>query len=80
MQRAAHFRQNLRIAMEIRGMSFRALAAKAGISLSHLHGIATGKTEPGLDLCDRLADAVDQPLESLLRPEKEFSKSVKIPA
>lgn len=66
VQRANNFRKNLRAAMQARGLSFRALALKTGLSLSHLHGIATGKTEPGIDLCDRLADALDTPLEAMI--------------
>ena len=80
VQRAEHFRENLKNAMKIRGLSFRDLAAKVGISLSHLHGIASGKTEPGIDLCDRIADAVGAPLESMLANEREFERGMKIPA
>jgi transcriptional regulator with XRE-family HTH domain len=67
MQALPTFRQNLRLAMKLRGLSQRDVAAKAKTAHPAVNRILQGKQQPTLDLADRLADAVGMSLHELLR-------------
>ena len=60
------FRENLREAMDARGISQRDLAEKAGTGYPNLNRVLTGKQNVTLELADRLADALDLTLTELL--------------
>ena len=71
VQADTNFRQNLRQAMQRRGLSQREVAKKAGTGHTFLNRVLTGKGVPSIELADRLADAVGVPLKKLLDVPKE---------
>jgi ribosome-binding protein aMBF1 (putative translation factor) len=60
------FRENLRAAMQTRGISQRELAEKAGTGYPNLNRVLSGKQNVTLELADRLADALNLTLSELL--------------
>lgn len=70
-----HFRRNLSTLMGDRGISFRGLAERAGISYPFLNRITQGKANPSIDAADKIADALGVPLAELLAdPSAEISR------
>lgn len=53
-----NFQENLRRAVDESGKSITALAEAAGIHRVTLHNLLSGKFEPSLDMCERLAKAL----------------------
>ena len=56
----------MRLELEKSGQSARSLAAVAGLSPSQLSGYLSGKNTPGLDVADRIGDALGVPLRKLV--------------
>lgn len=81
-----NFRQNLRAAMEARGISQRALASSLGMSYTYLNRVlCVGKAEekekdsvpkPTLEICEKLAGGVGFALVDLLQTPKKFHDSL----
>jgi DNA-binding XRE family transcriptional regulator len=62
----ANFRENLRRRIDQSGLSKAALAAKAGIHRVTLHKILAGEFEPSLEMCEKLAAALEvTPIEKI---------------
>ena len=70
MDSLQHFRDNVKAAMQERGMSYRALAEAAGMGYPFINRIVTGKANPSIDVADKLADALGIPLSDLLVDSK----------
>jgi DNA-binding XRE family transcriptional regulator len=67
-----NFRENLRKQIDASGLSKTAIADAAGIHRVTLHKILAGDFEPSLEMCEKLAEALE------IRPvEKIFQKSRK---
>lgn len=64
-----NFRSNLKVRIDASGESKTAIAERAGIHRVTLHNILAGKFEPSLDMCERLALALE-----IKPPEKIFQK------
>jgi transcriptional regulator with XRE-family HTH domain len=47
------------------GMTLDEVAAAAGMSKSHLHGLECDKCEPGIVLCARLSVALGVPVQAM---------------
>ncbi len=62
------FRENLRREMKLAGVSQRELAKRSDVTHVHINRILVGKTEPTLEICDRLATAIGKPLQELIMP------------
>lgn len=60
------FRDNMRTTMSNLGMTQRALAKTLGTKHPHINRILSGKTQPSLELADRIADALGMPLPDLI--------------
>lgn len=71
-----NFRSNLRTAMEAHSLSQQQVADKAEMSQPYVNRVLQGKTEPGLEQCERLSKAVGFPLIALLASPENFSSSV----
>lgn len=56
----------VRVWREFRGLSLRALAAKAGVSVSYLSEIEAGKKPGSVDAYKALADALDTSVDWLV--------------
>lgn len=69
-----HFRANLKTAMTARGISQREIADRAQMGYPHVNRILRGKTVPGLDICDHLADAIGLDLTYLLQSPRKFAQ------
>lgn len=68
MPLADTFRDNLRAAMTAKGITQRELADRAGVNAVTVSRIFSGFSEPSLEMCEKLANALN------MRPEKTFSK------
>lgn len=72
------FRHNLRNAMALRGLSQRAFAEKIETGYTHLNCVLTGKADPSLTFCERVANALNVDIVELLTdPEKKSKKTPK---
>lgn len=74
VQALKNFQVNLRLAMQLRGLSQRDIAEAAELSYPYVNRILTSKVEPTLPVCDRLADAVKLSLAELLQKPSDFSR------
>ena len=74
-----NFRKNLKILCHGYGKSSR-LAEKAGIHRVHLCKIISGKTTPGLDVAIAIAEALDMPLDSLVKNPTKSRRLAKVSA
>lgn len=70
-----NFRINLKREIDDRGVSQVSVAESAAISSVYLSMIIHGKAAPSLDVCDRIADALKVPVETLLKPQKKVANS-----
>jgi transcriptional regulator with XRE-family HTH domain len=61
----------VRSLLEQSGHSMRSLSEEAGLSASQLHGYLSGKNTPGLDVADRIANALKVSLSDLLESGEE---------
>lgn len=68
-----NFRQNLRRAMENRGLSQRAVAEKADMGYPYVNRVLQGKNAPSVPQAEKLAKAVGVALIDLLTDPKKFS-------
>ncbi len=67
-----NFRDNLRKQIDASGMSKTAIAEAAGIHRVTLHKILAGEFEPSLDMCEKLAEALEiKPIEKIFRKMKK---------
>ena len=66
MYSAIRFRENVRLAMSKQGITQRALADRLGTKHPHVNRILSGKTQPSLELADRIADALGMSLRDLV--------------
>lgn len=77
-----NFRQNLRAAMEARGLSQRQIAKEHGMSYTYLNRVlclgkdADDAPKPTLEICEKLASAVGFALVDLLQSPKKFHDSL----
>jgi transcriptional regulator with XRE-family HTH domain len=71
-----NFRSNLNAVCEQRGVSQRALAERAGLHWTGVNRILQGHTDPSLSTCERLAEAVEVPLEDMLAHPVDFKKKI----
>jgi transcriptional regulator with XRE-family HTH domain len=74
------FAERLREVRTARGMTQKSLADKARVTLSYVSKLESGGTAPGLDLLERLADALDVGIPDLLpksSPEPKEREQVK---
>lgn len=67
------FRERLRAAREIRGLSQGELAEKAGLQASAISHFETGTRKPSFDNLRRLADALDATTDYLLGRTSELT-------
>jgi transcriptional regulator with XRE-family HTH domain len=70
-----NFRANVNRIMKDRGLSLRAAAELAGMGYPFLHRIVSGKSNPSIDVADKLADALGVSLADLIGPMKSRSMS-----
>lgn len=70
-----NFRENLRVAMELRGMSQRETARIGHLSHVYVNRVLQGHTEPSVGNAEKLAKVVGFPLIALLSDPKEFSQT-----
>lgn len=64
--------------MEVRGLSQRAFAEKIETGYTHINRVLTGKADPSLTFCERVANALNVDIvELLMDPEKNIKKSTK---
>ena len=61
-----NFRSNLRQALDDQDLSLRAAAERCGITYAYLHRILAGQVSPSLEICDKIADALDFELPEML--------------
>ena len=61
------FSEWLKAARTKKGLSFRELAAKSGVSKTHIFEIEGNKAEPGLSVAEDLAKALGVKLSTALR-------------
>jgi transcriptional regulator with XRE-family HTH domain len=66
----SNFAKQLRRFRKKRGLSQMRLSANSGVALSFLGRLERSEAEPGLEMCYRLAAALDVPLSRLLRDDK----------
>ena len=70
------FRDNVRYHMSLQGVSQCELARRISAGAPHINRILQGKTVPGLDTCERIADALGIPLEGLIaEPTKKLQRT-----
>lgn len=63
-----NFRDNLRRRIDESGVSKTAIAERAGIHRVTLHKILAGEFEPSLEMCEKLASALNiEPVEKIFR-------------
>ncbi len=67
--------ERLRTEMDARGWSGKKVAERARLTPPQFSRILTGKTSPGLEVLDRLSEALGVPTWSLLRSPKEQEPS-----
>jgi transcriptional regulator with XRE-family HTH domain len=76
VQAVRNFRVNAKHAMQARGWSQYVLAEKTELSRPFINRVFQGKQDPSLEICDRIADALDLPLPDLLASPKNFLKNL----
>lgn len=64
------FRNNLRKALEEKGLTQKELARRSGVGREHICKILAGKHEPTLAICDALAHGINLPAEKLMAKSK----------
>lgn len=70
-----NFIQNLRSRLIVLGESKTAVAERAGIHRVTLHKILAGEFEPSLEMCERLASALEfSPPESIFEKNRSRAK------
>ena len=79
MAATENFRDNLRSALEFRGLTQRALAKKSKVGYPYLNRVLKGKTDPSVAQCERLAKGVKFRLSELLESPKKFSECLLTP-
>lgn len=67
-----NFRDNLRLAMDAKGISQRRLAELSECSYPYVNRVLQGHVEPSLPQCEKLAKAVGYPLGSLIEATSTF--------
>lgn len=67
MSASTNFRHNIRALMAEKGVSQRKLAAIIGMSYPHVNRILQGLYEPTIDTAEKMAGALGEPLEKILR-------------
>ncbi|MCC7424351.1 MAG: helix-turn-helix transcriptional regulator [Planctomycetaceae bacterium] len=75
MKSPQHFRENLRFALHLRGLSQREFAERAMLSHPYVNRVLVGKVDPSLVMCDQMADALKFDLSDMLKPPHEFKAS-----
>jgi transcriptional regulator with XRE-family HTH domain len=65
-----NFRHNVKVAMELQGLSVRSLAGVIGTSPAYISNLLQGKNVPSIDRCEEISVAVSVPLERLLADPK----------
>ncbi len=60
------FRENVRRYTKLRGLTYSELADKAELSREWLSKMLSGKSNPTLPVCERIAEALDMSLEALI--------------
>lgn len=71
-----NFRGNVRRVCALEGISQRELALRSGVALVHVSRILTGKADPSMTICERIAEAVGVPLAVLIgEPLKIFQQT-----
>lgn len=69
-----NFRANLRRLMEAKGVSVRQLAALSGVNYVTISRVMNGKqTNLTMDLCEKLAAALEIPAEEMFQNPKKKS-------
>lgn len=67
-----NFRENLRERIEETGDSKTAIAERAGIHRVTLHKILAGEFEPSLEMCEKLAAALEiEPVEKIFKRSRK---------
>ena len=69
-----NFRDNLKLAMRLAGLSQRGLAEKADLSYPYVNRVLTGKSDPTLSVCDKIADALGLKLSDLITAERRRTR------
>jgi len=69
-----NFCANLRAVLDDRDISQRDFAAKLGTKQPYISRLLNGGVDPGMNVCQRIADLLDIPLTLLLAEPEEFSK------
>lgn len=71
-----NFRANLSFALNRRKLSYRAFAEDCKLTFIYVYRICNpnehGKPEPSLDVCDRIAHALNYELADMLVTPREF--------
>jgi transcriptional regulator with XRE-family HTH domain len=70
------FRANVRVYCRRLGVTQRVLANRADVSEQYLSKMLAGGANPTLALCERIAAALDVPLEGLLATPPEPTNTV----
>lgn len=82
VQALNNFRQNLRTALENRGVSYRTFAESSGLTYVYVYRIcnpdANGKPEPSIEVCDKIADALGYQLADMLVSPKQFKTTDRV--
>lgn len=67
-----NFRENLRKQIDASGLSKTAIADAAGIHRVTLHKILAGDFEPSLEMCEKLAEALEiSPVEKIFQKSRK---------
>ena len=69
-----NFRENVRAIMDDRGISQTELATAIHSKQAYIARILTGKIDPSMGQCEKIAKAIDVPLTVLLAEPVEFLK------
>ena len=75
MQASQNFAQNLRAVMEARNISQREMAEMCGVTYAYVNRILLQKQNPSINVCDKIADALDMDLSELLSQPEKLTKS-----
>lgn len=70
-EKTDNFRANVRRVLANRGMTQNDLAKAAGLSREWLSKMLAGKSNPTLPVCERIATALQEPLEGLVARASE---------